>query len=291
MQNFDWNHAKAFLVTAEEGSLSAAARVLKLTQPTLGRQVAALEEELDVVLFERIGRRLELTPTGHELVAHLRRMAEAAGQVGLVATGAGQSIEGVVRITASDMACLHDLPPILAEVRRLAPKLTVDVVASNAIQDLQRREADIAIRHVRPTQPDLIAKRLKDQRAWIYGATSYLDRRGRPDTYADLAGHDMIVLGTVEQAKAYISNIGVPVDALSYPVSSQLGLMVWDLVVQGHGLTFMAERTGDATPGMERVATSEAPVSFETWVTAHRELASSARIRLVFDAMVRHLGA
>ncbi len=93
---FDWNRARAFLVTAEEGSLSAAARALGLAQPTLGRQVDALEEELGVVLFERVGRGLTLTPSGLELLEHVRGMGEAATRVSLAAAGQSESIEGKV---------------------------------------------------------------------------------------------------------------------------------------------------------------------------------------------------
>ncbi|MEO1276348.1 MAG: LysR family transcriptional regulator, partial [Pseudomonadota bacterium] len=100
---FDWNQAKAFLATAETGSLSAAARALGLSQPTLSRQVAALEADLGVALFERIGRSLSLTGPGLELVEHVRAMGEAAGRVSLVAAGRSDAIEGRVSISASDV--------------------------------------------------------------------------------------------------------------------------------------------------------------------------------------------
>ncbi|KKK60994.1 hypothetical protein LCGC14_3018790, partial [marine sediment metagenome] len=99
---FDWNRARAFLVTAEEGSLSAAARALTLAQPTLGRQVEALEAELGVALFERSGRGLRLTPSGHELLEHARIMGEGARALHLAAWGQTEALEGEVAISASD---------------------------------------------------------------------------------------------------------------------------------------------------------------------------------------------
>src|SRR5688572_12855450 len=139
--NFDWNRARAFLVTAEEGSLSAAARALGMAQPTLGRQVDALEEELDVVLFERAGRGLVLTPSGLELLEHVRTMGEAAGRVSLSAAGHSQTIEGSVAVAASEVYAAHLLPPILAKLRVLHPGISVEIVASSAVSNLKRREA------------------------------------------------------------------------------------------------------------------------------------------------------
>ncbi len=101
--NFDWNQVRAFLATIEEGSLSSAARALNLTQPTLGRQVAALEAALGVTLFERSGRQLLPTPAGMEIAEHVRAMGEAATQVSLTASGQSLSIEGVVKVRASEM--------------------------------------------------------------------------------------------------------------------------------------------------------------------------------------------
>lgn len=118
--SFDWNHMRAFLATAEEGSLSAAARKLGLTQPTLGRQVTALEAELNLMLFERVGRNLVLTQAGEELLQHVRAMNAAADQVALVASGQSQAVEGVVRITASDVFSAYLLPPIMKELRARA---------------------------------------------------------------------------------------------------------------------------------------------------------------------------
>src|ERR1700722_5995126 len=165
---FDWNRAKAFLVTAEEGSLSAAARALGMAQPTLGRQVSALEEELGVVLFERVGRGFTLTPSGLELLDHVRSMGDAANRVALTAAGQSQSLEGTVCIAASETYAAMLLPPILAKLRRAEPGLHLEVVASSSASDLKRREADIAIRNFAPREPDLVAKKIRDVPARLY---------------------------------------------------------------------------------------------------------------------------
>ena len=130
---FDWNRARAFLVTAEEGSLSSAARALGMAQPTLGRQVTALEQELGVALFERVGRGLALTPSGLELVEHVRAMGDAARRVSLTASGRSQSIEGTICITATEVYAAFVLPPIAEKLRRSAPGITVEIVASTVL--------------------------------------------------------------------------------------------------------------------------------------------------------------
>ena len=192
---FDWNQARAFLATVEEGSLSVAARALGLTQPTLGRQVAALEEKLGIVLFERVGRSLVLTQSGIELLDHVRAMCEAANRISLTASGQSQTIEGQVRITASDVMSAHILPAALKTLREIAPMVEIDVVAANDIRDLQLREADIAIRHIRPEQPDLVARLVSEATAHFYALESYLDQYGRPGSFNEMSDHDFIGLG------------------------------------------------------------------------------------------------
>ncbi|MEM6995867.1 MAG: LysR family transcriptional regulator, partial [Myxococcota bacterium] len=141
---FDWNRARAFLLTAEEGSLSAGARALGVTQPTLGRQVEALQRELGVVLFEREGRGLRLTPAGLELVEHVRAMGEAASRVSRTASGQSQVLEGTICITASEVMAACVLPAFIARLRRDQPGIEIELAVSNSPLDLRRREADIA---------------------------------------------------------------------------------------------------------------------------------------------------
>ncbi|MEW8430144.1 MAG: LysR family transcriptional regulator, partial [Candidatus Thiodiazotropha sp.] len=159
---FDWNLARAFLVTAEEGSLSAAARALGLTQPTLSRQVAGLEEELGVALFEKVGRGLELTPSGAELLEQVRTMGDAAVNLKLTAAGQSNTIEGEICISATDLIANLVMPILVQKLRHLYPAIRAERGVSNTLRDLRRREADIAIRAMAPEDPDLIARKLGD---------------------------------------------------------------------------------------------------------------------------------
>lgn len=286
---FDWNQVRGFLATVEEGSLSAAARALGQTQPTVGRQVAALEEALGVVLFERIGRGLILTPSGLELVEHVRAMGEAAARVSLAASGQSQAVEGLVRITASDMLSAFVLPPILARLHADHPKIEIDVVAADDILDLQHREADIAVRHVRPEQPELIAKLAHTETARFYAATAYLDRMGRPKSVADLKHHDIISPGDPKRMIDYMANIGVPLDPKALWIRSESGVVTWQLAQQGLGIIPMSDRIAQATPGVEPVLAKETHIEFPVWLTTHRELHTSRRIRIVFDLLAEAL--
>ena len=287
--SFDWNHARAFLATAEEGSLSAAARALGLTQPTLGRQVSALEDELGVLLFERVGRGLVLTPAGQSLRAHVSKMRDAAEQVSLVATGQSEAIEGTVAVTASDIFSAYLLPPLLQELRTIAPKLRLDVVAANDLRDLQRREADIAIRHVRPQAPELIARKIATGSASFVAATSYLERRGHPKSLSDLKSHDFIAFGDPAQSIEFLKAIGLPLSPNDFPTGSANGIVAWHMVREGLGVTIMDDILISRTPEVEPLLPDLAPVQFPIWLTTHRELHTSAKIRLVFDMLAERI--
>jgi len=286
---FNWNRARAFLVTAEEGSLSAAARALGMAQPTLGRQVAALEDELGVALFERVGRGLTLTPNGLELLDHVRAMGDAAGRVSLAVGGQSQSIDGTICITASEIYSAYLLPPIIEKLRREAPGVEVEIVVSNAEIDLRRREADIAIRSFRPTQPDLIAKKIKDDRARLYAAVSYLDRIGNPRSPEDLSRADFIGFDTTDMVLNGLNELGLSLTPRNFPVLTGNHLVHWELVKQGVGIGIVPESLGEAEPLVRQALPELDPMVFPMWLTTHRELNTSRRVRMVFDLLATEL--
>jgi len=288
--NFDWNQVRSFLATAEEGSFSAAARVLEQTQPTVGRQVANLEQSLGITLFERVGKSLKLTAAGSELLLHAREMADVASRISMTATSQSQAIEGQVRITASDVMSALQLPPILKQIRRMAPRLEIDVVAANDIRDIQRREADIAIRHVRPTQPDLIAKLVAEATANFYAAPSYLDQVGRPRNADDLAKLDFVGFGDVDTMVGFLNPAGIDVTRQNFRIGSQSGIVSWEMVRHGFGVSVMSDDIAALTPGIERVLPDREPFKFPIWLATHSELHTAKRIRLVFDQLAERLG-
>jgi DNA-binding transcriptional LysR family regulator len=286
---FDWNQVRAFLVTAEEGSFSAASRALGLTQPTLGRQVAALENRLGVTLFERLGRSLSLTQSGLELLEHVRAMGDAASRISLTASGQSRSIEGHVCITATDVMSMYLLPDILKRLRKIAPGIEVEVVASNDVRDLRRREADIAIRHGRPEQPDLIAKLLRETPARLYASTDYLDQNGRPASPTDLSDSVFIGFDRSDRLLAYLNEMGLKLTNENFKLISESGAVAWEMVKQGLGIGVMAKVIADRTPGVVCVLPNLRPMPVPIWLVTHRELHTSRRIRLVFDVLAESL--
>ena len=287
--NFDWNRARAFLVTAEEGSLSAAARALGMTQPTLGRQVTALEKELGVILFERVGQGLVLTPSGLDLLEHVRAMGNAANQVSLTANGQTQDLEGNVCISASEVYSAYILPPIIAKLRQTEPKIQVEIVASNEASDLRRREADIALRNFEPTQPELIAKKIKEVSARFYATKEYLDRVGQPGSIEDLQQLDFIGFESPNMLINYLKEMGLNLSPRNFPIVTSSYLAHWELVKQDLGIGMMPEEIGDAEPLVLQVLPDFPPIVFPIWLTTHRELRTSRRVRIVFDLLAKEL--
>ena len=286
---FDWNHARAFLATAEEGSLSAAARALGITQPTLGRQVAALEQELGAVLFERVGRGLRLTPGGEALLGHLRAMGEAAGRFSLAAAGQSDSIAGRIRITTTHVYAAHLLPPVVIRLRAQHPGIEVEIVAENKPTDLLRREADIAIRNYASTQPELVVRKLRDDAGHFYATPAYLRSIGRPRNAAEMARGVFIGFPTPEMMAAALQARGYALTPAHFPITCENHLVQWEYVKQGAGIGLMTEAVGDAEPLVRRVLPRAAPIRFPMYLAAHRELHASRRMRVVFDALVAAL--
>lgn len=288
---FDWNRARAFLITAEEGSLSAAARALGMAQPTLGRQVEALQEELGVVLFERVGRGLTLTPSGLELLDHVRAMGEAANLMSLTAAGQSQSVQGKVVIAASEIHAAFILPTFLAKLRKSHPGIEVEIVVSSRASDLRRREADIAIRNFRPQEPDLVAMKIRDVPARLYATPAYLESLGRPRLPYDLRHADFISIDGSGMFLKGLTAMGLPLTERNFPILTESYLVMWELVKQGVGIGILDGSIGDEEPKVMRVLPDLEPLMFPIWLVAHRELNKSRRFRIVFDLLAAELKA
>ncbi|TDQ63971.1 DNA-binding transcriptional LysR family regulator [Maritalea mobilis] len=287
--NFDWSKVRSFLVAAEEGSFSAAARALNIAQPTLGRQIEALEHDLNVTLFERDGRGIVLTPSGVELLRYARQMGDAAGAFSLAAHGQSSAIEGRVSIAAAEMFAATQLPPIIAELRLAEPKLEIEVVVSNHVSDLHRREADIALRFFRPTEPDLYARKLTNVQAQIYASEAYLDRFDPPLTLDDINRAEFISLDPENMVMHGLNAHGMKLTDANFPLQVDSYVVMWNLVKHGVGISVMDTSVGDHEPGVRRVLPDFPALNFSLWLVAHRELKTNRRVRRVFDVLVEKL--
>jgi DNA-binding transcriptional LysR family regulator len=286
---FNWNRARAFLVTAEEGSLSAAARALDMTQPTLGRQVTQLEQELGVALFEREGRGLELTPNGLELVEFVRAMGKAASKLSLVASGKSQTIEGNISITATEDAAVFVLPSIIKKLRKIHPSIEVEIIASNAETDLLRREADIAIRGFQPTQMDLIARKVKPVSASYYATPEYIKSIGNPTNLEQMGTADFVGFETSGKMIQRLSEMGLKLTTKNFPFLSASRIVQWELVKQGLCIGIFADQAAESESCLTKVLPDEPPFIGEIWLVAHRELRMNRRVRTVYDFLAKEL--
>lgn len=285
---FDWNRARAFLVTAEEGSLSAAAKALGVSQPTLGRQVAALEEELSTALFERGGRGLELTRNGLDLLAYVRAMGEAASSLSLAATGQATSIEGEIAISASEITAAYILPSIVRRLRQQYPGVRVNLVASNEASDLRRRAADIAIRNFRPTEPDLIARKVGEFSATLFATPKILADLPSSMT-EDLCKAPFIgFLSNNERYMGALAQRGLKLQDEQFVARTDSHLVHWQLTRAGIGIGMMPVELGDAEPDVERVFEDKV-FGGDVWLVSHRELRMNLRVRTVFDYLAAEL--
>jgi DNA-binding transcriptional LysR family regulator len=286
---FDWNRVRAFLVTAEEGSLSSAARALSLSQPTLSRQVSALEEELGVALFERGPAGLELTPSGLALAEFAEQMGEAASRLSLAATGHSQAIEGNVCISATDMAAAYVLPPLIRDLREAEPGINIEIVASQSASDLRRREADIALRAFRPTQPYLIAKRLGDSNYYLYASKAYLEDLGWPTSVSKVGDAAFIGFDRTETLIDAYRGLGLELTQKNFPIIIENQIVQWALAKAGLGIAVMFEEVGSGEPGMIQVFPDAKPLVSENWLVTHRELHTNRRVRFVYDFLAERL--
>ena len=216
-------------------------------------------------------------------------MGAAAEALGLAATGSSQAVRGVVSVSATDVVSSVLLPPLVKKLHDQEPGIAIDVIPSNALSDLLRREADIAIRHVKPEQPDLIARLIREATAYFYASESWVNAHGHPRSAEDAARLSFVGSDRSGQYLGYLRTHGLPLSEANFSCYADHSVAHWALVRQGMGIGVMMEEIALATPGMVRVLDDLPPVRFPIWLVTHRELRTSKRIRMVFDALAQGL--
>ncbi|WP_299699014.1 LysR family transcriptional regulator [uncultured Tateyamaria sp.] len=285
----DWSQIQSFAAVAEHGSLSAAARAQNSSQPTLSRHIAQLEATLGTRLFDRSSGGMILTDEGTDLLAHATTMADAAARFGTDRDGHGKEIAGTVRLTASHVVANFILPPILCELHATYPGIEIEVIASDTTENLLRREADIALRMYRPTQPDVIAKHIADLPLGAYAAPSYIAKHGAPDTLDDLMHHSIIGYDRSSLIIDGFAQRGFKVGRDFFAFRSDDQVLCWHMVVAGYGIGFGQRRVGDTDPRVIRVSKDMDVGSMPLWLTAHPDLRRIPRVRRVYDWLAKHL--
>lgn len=289
LSSLDWSLIRAFLTVADSGSLSAAARLLGASQPTLGRQIRQLEQDLQQVLFHRQAKGLVLSESGQLLLAPARRMQAAVGEIELTAAGRQTRIEGSVRITASEMFSIYVLPPVIAALREKEPGITIDLVPSDSTENLLFREADIALRMYRPEQLELVARHLGDLKLGMFAARSYLDRAGRPEKVNDLLAHPLIGYDRNEDIIRGMQERGWKATRDWFALRCDNHAVNWELVRAGCGIGFGQVEVARRDPGVEQVVVDLSLPSLPIWLATHQALRHTPRIARVWEALAEGL--
>lgn len=289
--NLSWDLYRTFLSVLTEGSLSGAARTLGITQPTAGRHVAALEAALGQTLFTRSQTGLLPTDAAESLRAHALAMQHTALAFERAAASHGDGVNGVVRISASEVVGVEVLPPMLNALRRAHPQLILELVPTNRIQDLLHREVDIAVRMAPPQQDALIARRVGSVDIGLHARDDYLARYGTPSSLTDLAHHALIGF---DQMTPFIREAtrNAPIwkrEAFAFRADSDLAQLA--MIRAGYGIGGCQVPLARRDARLVRVLPNAFRFKLPAWVTMHEDLRQSARCKAVFDALVAGLSA
>lgn len=285
----NWDLVRTFQAVLRSGSLSAAARELGVTQPTVGRQIAAFEAALGVPLFTRSRHGLKPTAAALDLVPHIETVASAMAALRRTASGEAASARGTVRLTASELMGAAVLPPMLARFHQSHPGIAIELVLSNRIENLLRHEADIAVRMVRPEQGALVTRHIGPVPVSLYAHRDYLARRGMPATPAQLAAHTLIGFDADPWGAGVLAAQGTPITRDMFKLRTDSDLAQLEALRAGYGIggcqDALARRDGNLIPVMPGTL----DLALDCWLVMHEDLRASRRVRLLFDHLAGEL--
>jgi len=284
-----WDELRTFVEVARDGSLSGAARRLGVSQPTVGRHIDALEAALGSALFTRSPRGLAPTPAALALTPHVEAMAAAAAALARTASGEAAADRGVVRVTASEVIGCEVLPPILAAFRAEHPGIAIELALTNRNEDLARRDADIAVRMVRPTQSGLLARRIGASRIGLYAHRDYLARFGEPRSLADLKNHGVIGFDRDNRSFRSAGEFARRARREDFAFRCDNDLAQLAALRAGVGIGGCQENIARRTPELVAVLPNAIQHALEVWLVMHEDLKTTRRVRLLFDRLAAGL--
>lgn len=289
--DFDWTLMRSFLAVLDAGSLLGAARRLQQSQPTLGRHIQVLEAQLGTALFERTGRGLTPTIAAREIADHARAMQDAANALQRELSRSSGVLTGTVRLTASQTVATYLLPPLIAKLRKETPEIQIELVASDEVKNLLRREADIALRMVRPEQDSLIARKVASLAIGTYASKKYLKAYGVPTDAIDLLNHQLIGYDQVMTILKGFRAFEVSVSRENFAFRTDDNIVQWQAVRAGLGIGFVASYLAKTDRSVKRVLPDLQTPDLPIWLTTHREIHGNPRIRRVYDFLATELAA
>jgi DNA-binding transcriptional LysR family regulator len=290
-EHLDWEHQRTFLAVLDTGSLSGAARALGLAQPTVRRRIEALEGALGTALFTRAPNGLLPTATALTLAEPARAMAHAAEAFVRTASAPADAVAGLVRVSASEVIAVEVLPPILAALKRRHPALVVALSPSNRVEDVLRRESDIAVRMVPPAQDALVARRIGAVPLALYAHRDYLATAGTPATLADLAGHCLIGPEHETPMLRELRARGFPLDLGDFGFRSDSDLAHLAALRAGIGIGVCQTPLAAREAQLVHLLPHRFRFDLDTWLVMHEDLRRVARVRAVFEAVAAGLSA
>ncbi|ASJ70888.1 LysR family transcriptional regulator [Granulosicoccus antarcticus] len=279
----DWNDQRAFLAVIETGSLSAAARRLDVAQATVRSRIESLEAVLDTVLFTRSVNGLVPTDRALTLIEPARAMANASAVFVRTASADSSQMAGVVRISVSEFVGVEVLPAMLKPLRRLHPKLVLEIDLSNASAAILDREADIAVRMHQPQQGSLIARKVASVKLGLYAHHAYLQIHGEPTDVTELAGHDWIGPDRASRDLALAAKMLPDVSRQRCVISTDSHPMQLAAARAGLGIAAIQCVSGDADSELRRVLPDLSIATLDTWIVTHANLRNVPKVRVVID--------
>ncbi|MFP5075931.1 LysR family transcriptional regulator [Rhizobium sp. YIM 134829] len=287
----DWSLIRAFVAVVRTGNLTRAAKILKTTQPTVGRQIRRLEELTGEVLFDRTIAGLRPTAEAAQLYERAEAVDRAVTQFVTALRGRPAGVSGTVRVTSSQIFGAHILPALIAPLLEAHPTLEIELLVSDAVDNLLRREADIAVRFAPPDQAELITRRLGSVSLGLYASRAYLDRTGRgvPRAAADLAGHRVVGEEEGSRAVAFGRQYGVAIRKADIGFRSASMPAQRAAILAGIGIGPMLVHLAEIEPSLVRILPDITVATLPLWLVAHDDLPRSARLRAVFDHLAAEL--
>jgi DNA-binding transcriptional LysR family regulator len=284
-----WELYRSLLAVLQHGSLSAAARTLGVTQPTIGRHIVELEQALSVALFTRSPRGLIPTASAHALEPHAQAMALAAKALVRAASGEAGAVRGTIRITASEIIGAEVLPKILASFRERYPAVTIELVLSNRPEDLLRREVDIAVRMIRPTQSALVARHIGRVALGLFAQRSYLQTHGEPRDLDAVRRHPLIGFDRDPYGARLLSQHGIALTPDLFTLRTDNDLAQLAALRAGFGIGVCQLGIARREPNFVQVLPDAFGFDLEVWVAMHKDLRATRRMRLMFDHLAAEL--
>lgn len=281
-----WDDVRFFLAIARESSLSGAARALRVDHATVGRRLTAFEQRLGAKLFNRTPEGFAITPAGQAMLSQAEAMETAALAVERLASGHDDRSSGLVRVTTLEMLAHQVVVPAIAKVQQTHPELRVDLLVSVHTLDIARRQADIAVRLARPTDSNLVSRKLGEFGVTAYASPHYLETRGRPKLGAGLRGHSLINY-LITSPSLGVQFHGESLDGARFAMHTTGSAFVqMKAVANGVGIAELPCCLADDDPRLERVWPNERPTMRTAWLVMHEDLRRAAKIRLVSNAIV-----